>query len=206
MWLGVSPGASRGQFEGHISDPLLQSQTASCTPTPLGLLPFPGPRQLRLNSGDNRLLTLQRSSAFPVRKWLPGHKEALTTARGPLPLLTQLPDSQQVGAVPPASPSLLFPHLRIPRNPVSRQHSSSTSCCRSHSGAVCLASCVNVFVFGYLDKILCFPPNARPSVGTAFPRSLGLVLSQPGRLGTALENKARGSHAVPPSCPVCVSV
>lgn len=28
-----------------------------------------------------------------------------------------------------------------------------------------------VFVFGYLDKILCFSPNARPSVGTAFPLS-----------------------------------
>lgn len=43
--------------------------------------------------------------------------------------------------------------------------------------------CDNVFAFGYLDKILCFPPNAWPSVGTAFPPSWLLVFSQRGRLG-----------------------
>lgn len=33
-----------------------------------------------------------------------------------------------------------------------------------------LVSCADAFAFGYLDEILCLPPHAQPSVGTAFPR------------------------------------
>lgn len=43
--------------------------------------------------------------------------------------------------------------------------------------AVCWVSCADMFAFGYLDKILCLPPHARPSVGTAFPASWLLLPS-----------------------------
>ena len=48
--------------------------------------------------------------------------------------------------------------------------------------AVCWVSCADMFAFGYLDKILCLPPHARPSVGTAFPASWLLLLPAWGSL------------------------
>lgn len=52
-------------------------------------------------------------------------------------------------------------------------------------GGCMLVSCADAFAFGYLDKILCLPPHAQPSVGTAFPASWLLLLPAWGCLGSS---------------------
>lgn len=76
---------------------------------------------------------------------------------------------------------------------ISRERQESGSRHGAFSGGMCLVLCDNVFAFGYLDKILCFPPNAWPSVGTAFPLSWLLVFYQRGCLGSRSLEQTRCS-------------
>lgn len=57
--------------------------------------------------------------------------------------------------------------------------------CPVSPGGCMLVSCADAFAFGYLDKILCLPPHAQPSVGTAFPASWLLLLPAWGCLGSS---------------------
>lgn len=95
------------------------------------------------------------------------------------------PDSQGVEAIPSAGPVSSLFRREFDTTHVSRQIGKSMSRRPVSPGGCMLVSCADAFAFGYLDKILCLPPHAQPSVGTAFPVSWLLLLPAWGCLGSS---------------------
>ena len=196
--IGVSPRASRGRPRGTSKTPLHLDPLR-------GPFASPGPRQLRLNRGDCAAPCSAEKTPIPSREQPCGLRK---------PAALGVPSLCSPGATPPASGPAgrslpVFTHLRVSHNAHFQTQRKKHAPSFALPGAVCLAVCGRVFAFGYLETVLCFPPNARPSVGPALPlgaaalpgRPLGLLPREPGPQRVLLFRAAPR-----PACVPCVGV